>query len=316
MDCQIRPFRCGALSHDLEAMVTLWNRAACAAHGFYPLTLESYAQRVVNDIRFQAEGLLLATLAGEVVAALHLDVVRELPYDPCGVVEIVLVAPDHRRRGIGSALLNAALYCLRSQNVPFIDGLGCWPYSPFYATLIDGSERSGAFLSDPAMLRLFEAQEFRRGRESLVMRLDLSAALPALDEERRRLRQRSTFFRAAREEKRSWLDFVFRGWRLFDHKALTGGRECSHAIYGRMAGVSDYTGREVYALFGVNTPPARRSQGWATLNLHALLEALPDDGAQTVELHVHADNGPAVRLYRNLGFVEVGVTTTLRRAWK
>lgn len=310
----IAPFRKGLWGADTDRLVAFWNRSASDLHGFFPLDRSAFAERIVRSPRFRPERLLLARNGGEIAGLVHFDTVRETPYPHAGVVAMLLVAPEYRNRGLGGALLGAALDALNGEGVPMIDGFGSWPYSPFYATLIDGSERSGVSLGCAGLLRVFEKAGFERARESLVMRCDLTAPSPPPPDS---LRGRDGSLRAQKTPRRectTWLDYVFRGWRLFDY-ALSdaGGRVLSRAIAGRMEGVSRLTGREEYALFGVNTPEALRGRGWATLHLRRVLDDLRAGGAERVELHVYADNEPAVRLYVKSGFVEIGRTMMLRR---
>lgn len=306
VDCTLRPYRPD--SEDREAVVALWNRGATETHGFFPLDSALFATRIEGVARFRPERLLLATHAGAVVGMLHYDVVAEPYYASAGTVEAVCVDPAYRRRGIGRALLEAALSALRAERLAFVDGGGGWPYSPFYTTLIDGSERSGPWLHDRAALALFEGAGFRRDRESIVMRHDLQA-LPPVEPELR-------IHYGSRSKERTWLDFVFRGWALYDHAAVADeGFSVARAIHGRMEGLSDALGAEWHALFGVYTPEGWRGRGWAGRNLAALLARMAGMGVRGVELHVYSDNEPAVRLYRRAGFQEQGRTTLLRNTF-
>ncbi len=267
----------------------------------------------MNCKRFKPAGLLLARDHNRVVGMLHMDTVRNPYFDHAGVVEMICVDPEYRGRRVATNLLRRAMRIFREQGGIMLDGFGSWPYSPFYTTLIDGSERSGVFLQNPGMLRLFEQAGFKRSRESLVMRVSLGD-LPALTDNRQKTARQLVLQHRRREYKDDWLDFVFRGWHMQEHCLFdTAGRMLSRAIFCRMQGPSDYSGRELYALFGVNTPECFRGRGYAYINLWHLLSHLQASGADEVELHVYADNIPAIGLYRSLGFRDIGRTVSLRR---
>jgi len=307
-DCRLRHFRLTASAGDAAGVAALWNQAFAGHHGFFPISADLLWRRVIALARFKPERFLVATIAGEIVGFLHHDEVREASYTPAAVIEAFGVAPPYRRRGIGSALLAAALADIKEGDLAFIDGGGAWPYSPFYATLIDGSERSGLFQNNTAALRLLARQGFAPDRESIVMRRDLHDDIPAAT-----IPSMLKAVEMVREGNSCWLDFVFRGWRLTDHDLCANNRPVTRAIYSRMDGVSDYSGREIYAIFGVYTEEGSRRQGLAFCNLAAVLRRLRGLGAAEAELHVYADNAPAVNLYRKLGFREVARTVAMRK---
>ncbi|MCX7934930.1 MAG: GNAT family N-acetyltransferase, partial [Planctomycetota bacterium] len=211
-DCRLRPFRLAAAADDVDGVVAVWNQSLEGHHGFFPLSAAILQARVLSVSRFRPERFLVATVAGEIVGFLHCDEVRESSYEPAAVVEALGVMPNYRRRGIAHALLAAALAMFKDRDLAFIDGGGAWPYSPFYATLIDGSERSGLFQDNAAALRLFARHGFRTARESIVMRRDLRTPLPEVA-----LPQQMKPVEVRRETPCCWLDFVFRGWRLVEH---------------------------------------------------------------------------------------------------
>lgn len=58
----------------------------------------------------------------------------------------------------------------------------------------------------------------------------------------------------------------------------------------------------VAAIGNVFTRPDRRGQGLATKTSAAVVEAVLEDGIDTIVLNVAMDNEPAIRCYENLGF--------------
>lgn len=293
------------------ALADLWNVSAPGAYGFFPLTADRIAARILREKRFHPKRLLFAREGAAAVGFLHWDVVNEPYYAPAAAVEAFGVRPEARRRGIGTALLTRALHEIDREPVRFVDAGGTFPYTPFYSTLIDGSERSGPFLEDVAVLRLLEGKGFHRERESLVMTRDLRTDLPAPPDPEADGAVLTTTPRAG---KLTWLDYVFRGWDLLDRILLRpDGQLLSRAITARMDGFSDHTERERFALFGVNTPEPLRGKGQATRMLRQCLAHLAAEGAEEVELHVYADNTPALRLYRRIGFRERTRTVVMRR---
>lgn len=294
-----------------EVLAEVWNASAREAYGFFPLEPEVLRRRISDEPRFRPDRLLFALLNDRPVGFCHWDVVAEPYYPPAAALEAFAVRPEHRGRGVGSALLGRALAEIARTPVRFIDAWGTFPYTPFYSTLIDGSERSGPFLHDEATLSFLARHGFRRGRPSLVMRRDLAHDPPP---EPGPAPDAAVLTTSPRAGKATWLDFVFRGWTLMDRLFVRqDGQVLSRAITARMDGLSHQAGRERYALFGVNTPEAQRGQGHATRMLRHLLWTLAAEGAAEVELHVYADNAPAVRLYRRGSFGEIARTVVMQR---
>ncbi len=303
----ITPFAPERRAEEIAALAGLWNLAAAEAHGFFPLTAGLFQHQVVDNARFRPGNLLLARVGGQVVGLVHCDLVNEPYYPQSGTVSALGVHPAWRRRGLGGALLDAALARLSALWAGRIDGGGSWPFDAFYAGLLDGSERSGVRPTEAALWRLFASRGFAPTRESVILRRSLAGEGRAFCPRDLKLVWRP------RTEK-TWLDQVFRAWRLYDHGLCNErGETLSRAICARMTGWSDHAGRERYAIFGVHTPPEKRRQGWAELNLRLLLAGLAEAGGQEAELHVYADNEPAWGLYRKLGFKEIGRTWSLCR---
>jgi ribosomal protein S18 acetylase RimI-like enzyme len=306
VDIDIRNFRL----HDLPGVACLWNAAAADAYGFHPLSAETFLSRIVSNRYFDQRKMLLAFAGDMLVGMCHGALVTEPYYQDAGVVECVLVHPKFRGRGVAGELLDNVVSELAACGAQHIKGGGAWPYTPFYSTLIDGSERSGVFHSDTAAIRAYQKAGFRPGRESLVMRKTLTSAL----EHEVGIPKELHIEKVGRVGCSTWLDDVFRGWNLQNHYLVRkDGFICSRAIFSRMDGLSDFSGRERYALFGVNTPDSMRGRGYAYANLANTVDSISRLGGHEIELHVYADNLPAVNLYRKLGFEEIAKTICFER---
>lgn len=291
---------------DFHAVADCWNQSAHEHHAFFPWTGPLLETRLTPASGWDPRGLFVALDADRrVLGAASVAIITEdSGYDPAAALELLMVRPDARGHGIGRALVDAALDYARARGAPFVDAMGAWPYGPHFHTLADGSERSGVFRRDMALGACLRSAGFVDDRESRVLRMSPSDApmgpLPWADE---------TIRDTPRVGERTWLDHTFRAWRLRDHVWMDeSGYGASRAIYARMDGLSDFTGREHYALFGVYTPPWRRRGGAARRNLSALMGRLASRGVSTVELHCYADNEPALGLYGRLGFVPVAET--------
>ncbi len=296
----------------LSSVARLWNGNAAGRHAFFPWTAERLSELLVPDghpagtfFTAHAEGE-----GGECVGFAHASQVREDGYPCAGVVEILLVDARHRRRGVGTELMRLALEKIAScvPAPPFADALGAWPCGYGFTTLADGSERSGVFLKEAEAYRLFRKFGFEPVRKSIVMRRSLHGAAA-------RGAPRGAGFHIGKRSERTWLDRVFRGRELWDHELVRPDRRVlSRAIFGFMESESHHEGQAIFSLFGVNTAFDLQGRGYAGVNISNLMEYVRGLGGDVMELHVYADNTPAVRLYDGLGFSPVGETMMMHRA--
>lgn len=292
----------------LGEIAALWNRNAADRHGFFPWSGELLHQAFRACGMVDNSRLVEARVDGALVGFAHATWMREYGYPPGGSIEAVMVDRQWRKRGVGTALVDTALNLLdlAAPGLELVDALGAWPYGALYTCLADGSERSGVFSTQPDLYALFEKAGFKPARKSLVMRAEARAATRPMSLLMRvRTRQRT---------EDTWLDRAFRARELWDHNLIDWkGNLLSRAIYGFMPGESAQEGENIYSLFGVNTPEIFRGSGFAGLNIDHLLGHVASLGGDQVELHVYADNEPALALYRRAGFREVAETVMMLR---
>ncbi len=297
----------------LAAVASLWNNNAAGRHAFFPWTAEQLAELLIPDSR--PVGTLFTAHEGEhatadnCVAFVHVNHIREDGYPFAGVVESILVDACHRRRRLGRELLRRALEHIAAlRPIPaLVDALGAWPFGYAFNTLADGSERSGVFLNDPALYRLFRRAGFEPVRKSIVMRVSLHNVPP-------RPAPPGSAFHIGRRRENTWLDRVFRGRELWDHELIRRDKRIlSRAIFGLMENESRQEGRAMFSVFGVNTPADIQGNGYAGINIANMMQYVRSLGGDEMELHVYADNTPAVRLYAGLGFKPVAETMMLHK---
>ena len=288
-------------------IVEIWNQSLQEEYGFFPITVEQLQKHYSSSRHFNSEHIIIAFYNTTPLGFIHYDLVDEPGYERAGVICALAVIPEHRLQGIGDKLLSKAIDKLELHRIRFIDAAGAWPYSSFYATLIDGSERAGINENNHGAKWLLNNYYFYPGRKSYTMIKELKgepffSILP------------QNVYIGSRENCSTWLDHAFRGWDLYDHELLDkDGVILSRCIYARMDGSSRYQQKERYSLFGVYTPPEHQGMGYATANLKLLCNKFIGEGVDEIELHVYQDNSPAVKLYRRIGFKEIGETVIMRR---
>jgi GNAT superfamily N-acetyltransferase len=166
----IQPFAAG----DLSPVVVLWNR--CLTKD--PITEERFWRLFLLDANFDPEGALVARDGGGNVVGFLQAMARREPYGSLGLHEaqgwltVFFVAPERRREGIGSRLLEAGLSFLRAKGRERVLCNGYAPYYIFPGVDVDYPE-AGPFL---------EARGFQPASEAVAMGMPLEGARARMPE--------------------------------------------------------------------------------------------------------------------------------------
>jgi mycothiol synthase len=298
--------------NDLPALVEL-SRSCVATDGGLPSLFEPEAvsERYFPDEAgaqlgaFTRDGNLIAS------AAVHLEEGSSAPR----VIITGQVRPDHRRRGVGSYLVD-------------------WSGARGLAILISIPAAPGVLRIDAESLTgdadgLFRSRGFRRVDESLVMRRDLRTALPdpsfpagtTVTEWRPELAQ--GFFQAYEPAFRDRPGFP--GWNdiewtnrvisndLMSHWTLLAIEH--DTPLGYVIGCSDASTTPASGfVWQVGVIPQERRRGIASALLVECMRRMQAEVAPYVHLTVHTDNPSAIRAYDRLGFEIVGRRAQYERA--
>lgn len=129
---------------DVPALVSLWTElrtlGARAERAVNPISTPDIAVRLAEVIGGERTQVLLACRAGEPAGMAVCRVVHPDPLSDSGVLQVshVVVARQHRRRGVGHALLAAAVEIADDQHLEHV-GVEVYPSvreaSRFYARL-------------------------------------------------------------------------------------------------------------------------------------------------------------------------------------
>src|SRR3954470_23841024 len=122
MTFTIRPYQ----SDDLRGVLSVLAESMTAD----AISEAKFVRQVLLDHNFRAEGAPVATV-GDRVAGFCLAIARQVPLENAppdadrGYITLMGVGPEFRRRGIGTALIDAAENYLRAQNRTLAM---VWPY--------------------------------------------------------------------------------------------------------------------------------------------------------------------------------------------
>lgn len=313
MNFTIRPYQ----SNDLRGVLSVLSESMTAD----AISEAKFVRQVLLDHNFRAEGAPVATIADRVVG-FCLALARQVPLENAppdadrGYITLLGVAPEFRRGGIGSALLEAAENYLRSQNRALVM---MSPYAPGY--FIPGVDVKAY---EPG-LAFFTSRGYAEVYRPISMQIDLWG-LPTPDWVRQK---RETLSRegvtvepwraeltlpvvefAQREFQGDWVR-VYRETmtRIAQGDALPTGVIVAHDGNGQVIGFSHYDAER----FGpIGIAQSQRGRGLGHVLMYETLHAQRAAGYKTAWF-LWSDDKTAARLYTAAGFREVRRFALLRK---
>lgn len=289
---------------DAEAVRALV--AEATAHDGYP-PLNEHALLHLRHPEAGASKHLLARTADGLAGYLYLDVSKGGP-----VQAEAVVAPPHRRRGWGGALVTSALELTAPRPVQL------WSHG-----------------DDPAAARLAESLGFVRVRELWQLRRDLAVELPPLQgvagvrvrgfrpgaDDAAWLALNARSFRSHPEQGQMTQDDLDRRMSepWFDPRGFFVAERSGELVgfhWTKIHGDATVDGGHGHPVMGevyiVGVDPAAQGSGLGRMLTLTGLHYLRDRGLGCVLLYVEADNAPAIAVYERLGFAHVATDALYR----
>lgn len=293
---------------DVAKIVELWCRSAPAD----PISVRRFRDLVLLDVNFDPDGLRLACDADEVIGAVYAvrrtTAMSGADLEPGrGWIPFFLVAPEHRGRGVGRALLADALGWLRGHGVVEVYFSS---YTPNY--VLPGLDRSaypdaGDLLEHAGFNTVYTAAAMDRSLvgyqvpakvRALIQGLEAngwSFGAPTVDECAPLVRLAGEHFGA--------------DWARAIRDAITGGLRTDRIVVARAPG-GELVGWAMHAAyenvlerfgpFGVLE--AQRGHGLGKVLLHLTLERMRAAGAHTAWFLWGDESTAAGQLYLATGF--------------
>lgn len=314
-EVRLRPYR----GSDVRGIVEVWNRAMPQD----PIDLGRWSKMVLCDPNFDPRGLWVAAVDGEVVG-FALAICRRIPLfgsdleTERGWITAFGVAPQWRRRGIGSALLAAAERFVQEQGrkevlvSPYAPNY-FWPgvdpkaypeavellerrgYETLYSPVAMDKNLVGFFV--PPEVEALEAQRTREGYRFGPLAYEYLHDVIAFAEEA----FNPDWGRAIRDAIKSGVP-LDQCWI-----ALSGeGRVVGFALFGGYDGIL-----ERFGPFGVD--PSQRGKGLGKILLYRSLEAMRAKGAHGAWFLWTGEATAAGQLYLKAGFAITRSFRVMRR---
>ncbi len=154
---QYRTFRNG----DPPQILQIWNACELGRGAARTRSTDAFELFVYSQPYFDPAGLILAVEDGRPIGFVHAgfgfsDDRSRLQFDR-GVICVVLVDPQYRRRGIGTELVRRAEEYLRERGTAQCLAGGAAGCDPFYFGIYGGARPSGFLQSDPLAHEFFRS---------------------------------------------------------------------------------------------------------------------------------------------------------------
>jgi len=180
---------------DGEAVLAMWNATA----RFDPLTPDLLEEKVWGDTGFDP-GLAQVCIDDGAIAGFAMGVLRPMSHGPRGIVKLIAVDVERRRRGVGGRLLAAVEAGLRERGA---QAVRVCESAPNYLT-------PGVDARYSAAPHFFEKHGYARVGEACNMTVDLQSRRFETTEAERELAARGIEVRRAVDEDRAGLEALLR----------------------------------------------------------------------------------------------------------
>lgn len=314
---EYRPFH----NTDPPRIAALWNDGGLGRGAVQSLNSDTLETVVFAQPYFDRGGLIVACDAAQIVGFVHAgfgatEDESRLDHKQ-GVICVVIVQPQYRRRGIGRELVSRAERYLREAGATSIHAGAAPTRDPFYFGIYGGSDMAGFLDSDPAAAPFFEALGYYPLRRRVIYQCDLDEQTPPISMRLVEIRRRVELQVLSQPDPLTWW-WSTRFGRLESLRFLlcpkSGGPFLASIT---VIGLEHYEPSWQAQAIGMTelyvAEPDRR-KGFGQALLLAVTKRLRDELFTLAECHAPQDNTAACRLLESCGFEQIDSGTVYQRS--
>lgn len=311
-----RPF----LNTDPPHLVEIWRSQPPERGLAQPMSLELFEQHILSKPYFDREGFIVAVDDDKPVGFAHAafgscDDEHDMTY-VWGCTALVMVRANYQRQGIGSELLALSEAYLKSHGAKVLYAGEMRPLNAFYLGLYGGSELPGVLDSTPHAQSLFKARGYREIDRCTVLHLDIKRFRAPVDRKQLQIRRSTTVRTDDDPQPRSWWQACLYApylWNTYTLVNREDNQQLAQATFWCMTPLATNWGVHAAGLVDVQVDDAHQRQGYATFLLTEAFKNLQAQGITLIEAQTMQRNGPALALYKKLGFHKVDEGAVYRK---
>ncbi|MBT4864814.1 MAG: GNAT family N-acetyltransferase [Planctomycetaceae bacterium] len=313
---EYRPFH----NSDPPAIFAVWKDSGLGRGAVQLASTDPLETMVFAQPYFDRDGLIVACDESRVIGFVHAGfgvVADESRLDrERGVICVVMVHPDYRRRGIGRELIRRAEEYLSSSGATSIQAGAAAPCDPFYFGLYGGSAMAGFLESDPDAAPFFQALGYQPTARHLVYQCDLNDHHVPVSVRLMEIRRKMELRAVAQPDPLTWW-WSTRYGRLESLRFLLGPKAGGLAAAGvTVVALDHYLSKwqsQSIGLTDLAVPKAEQRQGFGQALILGVMRRLRDELFTQVECHAPDGNEAAKGLLESCGFKQVDAGSVFQR---
>ncbi len=296
---------------DPPHLVQVWNESF-TGRGAVTIRNSSLLEQVVFcKPYFDPAGLIVAEEDGRCVGFAHAGFGAQADgaglAAGAGVICVLGVRPEFRRRGIGTELLRLSEAYLRERGARTIYAGPHPGQNPFYLGLYGGSYAPGFLQSDPLAAPFFLDHGYRPSGEYLALQRKVAEPLAGADPRFAALRDQYDVHAGSPRSMGWWQECVFNLIEPLDffledkqtHQSVAGAR------VWEMEGFGWRWGAAAVGIAQLRVEEDVRGRGLGKYLLGLVLRTLQEQFFDVVEIQVEKSNAAGLALCRSFGFAPV-----------
>jgi len=227
-----------------------------------------------------------------------------------GCICLLLVHPDYRRRGIGSALVRQAEEYLRGGGATTLFAGPQTPYDAYGLGIYGGPTTPGIMEDDAASNELFRKLGYAPKRTAEIYRLRLEFDFDNVNDPRLPLLRRSVkIYSESFPAMDDWWTANTIGLAFCYRFDLEDGEDPANAVgtslVWEMEGFPKEPNGRAFGIYDLFIDPSFRRRGYAKLFMISILRHLRDNRINYVEAQIEDTNNAARGLLTQFGFEQV-----------